>query len=154
MVDEVLLLARGHAGGAELLGSSRGAQSFVGILEGNAGNFFGEIVAEGTHSLGSITLAAVETKGEPEEHEFDLAFAHDFREALKGIGARDRDGLDGMGRDAKGSGRREANAGLAVIDGENGMEVGSQRSEGRKGEWTVISIRCSGGKGVGGRRSG
>jgi hypothetical protein len=99
--------------------------------------------------LGSITLAAVETKGEPEEHEFDLAFAHDFRDALKGIGARDLDGLDGMGRDAKGIGRSEANAGLAVIDGENGMEVGSQR-----GEWTVISIQCSGGKGVGGRRSG
>ncbi len=128
LIDDVLLLAGGLARSAQFFGCACGAESFVAVLEGKAWNLLNEFVAEESDPLGGLTLAPIEAERQAQEEEFHLPFADDLCDAFERVRFFEVDRFDRMGGDAKQIGGRQADAGLAVIDGEDGMEFSAQKA--------------------------
>lgn len=128
LIDDVFLLAGGLARSAQLFGGACGAESFVGVLKGKAWDLFNEFVAEESDPLSGLTLAPIEAERQAQEEELNLPLADDFGDAFERIRFFEVDRFDRMGGDAKQIGGRQADAGQAVIDGEDGMEVSAQKT--------------------------
>lgn len=140
LVDDGFLFAGVFAGLVEFGGGGGGGEGFVVVVEGEVGELVLELVAEGANFLGGGAFGAVEAEGEAEEEGFDLALGDDFAEAVEGFGGGEVDGFDGVGSDGEVVGGGKADAGVSVVDGEDGVH-GERRAKGGDGGRVLILYR-------------
>ena len=123
LVDDVLLILGFFTSETEFLGGVDGGEGFVVVVEREVGEGLLNLFSEVTNLLGGVAFAAIGFEGESEEEGFDFSLGDNFSEANEGLYFVAMNGLDGMGRDPEVVGGGEANAGVAMVDGEDGVLV-------------------------------
>lgn len=123
LVDDVLLVLGLFAGETKFLGGVDGGEGFVVVVKREVGKGLLELVSEVANFLGGVAFAAVGFERKTEEEGLYFSLGDDFGKTNEGLDFVAMNGLDGMGGDAEVVSGGEANAGVAMVDGEDGVLV-------------------------------
>ncbi len=121
MVDEGLLFFGVFAGLVEFFGGADGGEAFVEVGEGDGVELLAELLAELADFGRGGAFGAIHAEGEAEDDGLDFTLGDEFKDAGDDLGGAAVDGFDGVRADTEFIGRGDADAGVSVVDGEDGV---------------------------------